>query len=75
MTHKTLRNFFVAAPMIYAAVGYWCIGLGIGLSLAFAFGFAGLGIWIGLLSGLAATSVMLVGRWMRRDRLLRGLPA
>ncbi|MCX5479308.1 MATE family efflux transporter [Kaistia geumhonensis] len=62
-------------PMIYAAVGYWCIGLGIGLSLAFGFGFAGLGIWIGLLSGLAATSVMLVGRWMRRDRLLRGLPA
>lgn len=56
-------------PMIYAAIGYWGVGLGVGLSLAFWAGFGGLGIWIGLASGLAATSFMLVVRWIRRERL------
>ncbi len=58
-----------SVPMIYAAIGYWGIGLGVGLTLGFVLGFGGIGIWIGLLCGLAATSTMLVVRWMRRGRL------
>jgi MATE family multidrug resistance protein len=56
-------------PMIYAAIGYWGIGLPLGALLAFRFGFAGTGIWIGLASGLAAVAVLLLARWLRRDRL------
>ncbi|KRA00044.1 MATE family efflux transporter [Mesorhizobium sp. Root157] len=56
-------------PMIYAALGYWGIGLPLGALLAFRFGFAGVGIWMGLSSGLAAVAVLLLARWLRRDRL------
>ncbi|HEV2079052.1 MAG TPA: MATE family efflux transporter [Allosphingosinicella sp.] len=56
-------------PMIYAAVGYWVIGIGVGTGLAFGLGWRGIGIWIGLASGLAVVSVLMIGRWMRRERL------
>ncbi|PSJ62254.1 MATE family efflux transporter [Pseudaminobacter soli (ex Li et al. 2025)] len=56
-------------PMIYAAVGYWGIGLPLGLLLAFPFGMNGVGIWIGLSTGLAVVAVLLLSRWLRRDRL------
>ncbi len=56
-------------PMIYAAIGYWGIGLTLGVLLAFRFGFGGVGIWLGLCAGLASVAVLLIYRWMRRDRL------
>lgn len=56
-------------PMIYAAIGYWGIGLPLGALLAFRFGFAGAGIWIGLSVGLAVVAALLLARWLRRDRL------
>jgi MATE family multidrug resistance protein len=56
-------------PMIYAACGYWIIGLAVGLALAFPFGWAGLGIWTGLATGLAVVAVLMITRWMRRERL------
>jgi len=56
-------------PMIYAAVGYWGIGMTLSLLLAFKFGFDGVGIWIGLAVGLAVVACAMIGRWMRRARL------
>ena len=56
-------------PMIYAAIGYWVIGIGVGTLLAFPLEMRGLGIWIGLAVGLAVVAVLLVTRWMRRERL------
>jgi len=56
-------------PMIYAAIGYWVIGIGVGTGLAFPLGFRGVGIWLGLASGLAAVAVLLVVRWARRNAL------
>lgn len=56
-------------PMIYAAIGYWGIGLPLGVLLAFRFGFHGVGIWIGLSSGLAVVAALLLCRWLRRDRI------
>lgn len=56
-------------PMIYAALGYWGVGLPLGVLLAFPFGLHGVGIWMGLSAGLAAVSVLLLSRWLRRDRL------
>jgi MATE family multidrug resistance protein len=56
-------------PMIYAAIGYWGIGLPLGAVLGFRTSLAGEGIWIGLAAGLAAVSTMLTVRWIRRERL------
>lgn len=63
-------------PMIYAALGYWGIGLPLGITLAFHFGLDGVGVWIGLCAGLAAVAVLLLARWLRRDRLpaFRAMP-
>ncbi len=54
-------------PMLYAALGYWGVGLPVGAILAFWFEMGGLGIWIGLFLGLAVVAVLLVHRWTRRD--------
>ncbi|MEG3171144.1 MATE family efflux transporter [Sphingomonas sp. ZB1N12] len=56
-------------PMIFAAVGYWGIGIGVGAWLAFARGWGGVGIWTGLATGLAVVSVLMMARWHARERL------
>ena len=56
-------------PLIYALFGYWVVGLGVGLLLAFPFGLKGLGIWMGLASGLATVAVLVSIRWLRREKL------
>ncbi len=56
-------------PMVYAAIGYWGIGLPLSIGLGFWTGLAGEGIWIGLATGLAIVSTLLTLRWIRRDRL------
>jgi MATE family multidrug resistance protein len=56
-------------PLIFALVGYWVVGLGIGAWLAFAADWQGVGIWVGLAAGLAAVAVLMLARWVMRDRL------
>ncbi len=56
-------------PLMFALVGYWGVGLGIGAWLAFAQDWKGVGIWVGLASGLAAVAVLMLARWAMRDRL------
>jgi multidrug resistance protein, MATE family len=56
-------------PLIFALVGYWVVGLGIGAWLAFGRDWQGVGIWIGLASGLAAVALLMIGRWLLRERL------
>jgi MATE family multidrug resistance protein len=58
-----------AVPMVYAAVGYWVIGLGVGLGLAFGLGWEGAGLWVGLAAGLAMVSMLMLARWIRRASL------
>jgi multidrug resistance protein, MATE family len=69
-------------PMVYAAFGYWAIGLPLGATLAFGTSLRGIGIWGGLASGLAVVALLILWRWMRRERLglvlaggLESLPA
>lgn len=57
-------------PMIYAAIGYWAIGMSLGVALAFPLGFDGVGIWIGLSVGPAVVAVLFITRWMGRERFL-----
>jgi MATE family multidrug resistance protein len=56
-------------PLIFAAVGYWVVGLGVGAWLAFAADWQGVGIWVGLASGLAVVAALMLARWLMRGRL------
>ena len=56
-------------PLLFALVGYWLVGLGIGVWLAFGRDWQGVGIWVGLASGLAAVAVLMLARWVMRGRL------
>jgi MATE family multidrug resistance protein len=56
-------------PLIFALVGYWVVGLGIGAWLAFGRDWKGVGIWVGLASGLAAVAVLMLARWILRERI------
>lgn len=56
-------------PMLFAATGYWVIGIGIGAFLAFRTDLAGVGLWLGLAAGLAFVAVATVVRWALRGRL------
>ncbi|MBK8083141.1 MAG: MATE family efflux transporter [Devosia sp.] len=62
-------------PMWLAFIGYWAVGLPTAYLLGFAFEWRGVGIWIGLATGLAFVAVLLVTRFAIRDRLglLKGL--
>jgi len=56
-------------PMVFALIGYWVVGIGVGTLLAFPFKMQGLGIWLGLASGLGSVAILLVVRWSLRERL------
>jgi MATE family multidrug resistance protein len=55
-------------PMIYAAIGYWGVGMPLGIVLAFHTPLAGRGIWLGLCGGLAVVALLLLARWIRLSR-------
>ncbi|QCI67129.1 MATE family efflux transporter [Phreatobacter stygius] len=54
-----------SVPMLLTAIGYWGIGMPLGATLAFVWGFGGVGIWLGLASGLSAVAVLTTWRWAR----------
>jgi multidrug resistance protein, MATE family len=56
-------------PMLFAMIGYWAIGLPLGASLAFFAGLNGVGIWIGLATGLATVAGLMIFRWHYREGL------
>src|SRR4051794_2360530 len=56
-------------PLLFALVGYWVVGLGIGSWLAFGADWKGVGIWIGLASGLASVALLMLARWLMRASL------
>ena len=50
-------------PMILAGGAYWLVGTPTALLLAFPFHLAGLGVWIGLATGLAAAALLMCARF------------
>ena len=56
-------------PLLLAAVSYWVIGIPASWVLAFPMGYGGVGLWSGLVIGLAVAAVLLMLRfWMRAGR-------
>lgn len=51
------------APMIIAAISYWIIGVPCGYVLGFSLGWGGVGVWLGLVVGLTAASILLMWRF------------
>lgn len=63
-------------PMYLALFGYWGVGLPLGALLAFRGGFGGIGVWIGLASGLAIVAVLMTQRWRKHiARIFAAHPA
>ena len=58
------------APMIIGFFSYWVIGLTSALVLSFEAKLGAVGLWWGLVLGLAAASVLLSGRFNRKTRRL-----
>lgn len=56
-------------PMIFALMGYWFIGIGVGAGLAFWQGWEGIGVWVGLASGLGIVAILMLARWTMRERI------
>jgi MATE family multidrug resistance protein len=56
-------------PMVFAAVGYWGIGLPLAALLGLATRLAGIGVLIGIAAGLASVAVLMTVRWTMRERL------
>ncbi|UOF93896.1 MAG: MATE family efflux transporter [Bordetella sp.] len=56
-------------PMLYAAFGYWVIGLPTSAILALYTNFRGTGIWIGLVIGVNIVSILMIRRWILRESL------
>ncbi|WP_239520576.1 MATE family efflux transporter [Pseudooceanicola aestuarii] len=52
-------------PMIYAAVSYWVVGCPVAYVLGFVLDWGGVGIWLGLATGLACAGVLMMGRFWR----------
>ena len=56
------------APMIIAAVGYWVVGVPVSAYLGLRAGMGAVGLWWGLVVGLAVVSLVLLGRVAIRVR-------
>ena len=50
-------------PMIYAAVSYWGVGIPCSYLFGFVWGMDGIGVWLGLVVGLAVAAVTLSARF------------
>ena len=57
-------------PMLFAALGYWGIGLPAGLALAQFGGLGPQGVWMGLGIGLAVVAGLMLLRWRRLSAVL-----
>ena len=63
-------------PMWAAAFSYWGIGIPCSYVLAFKLGMGGVGLWLGLVVGLAVASATLMWRfWHRAPQMPAAMPA
>ena len=58
-------------PMVVAALSYWMIGMPASYILGFPLGLGALGIWLGLVIGLAFAAVLLLWRFWGRSNWVK----
>jgi multidrug resistance protein, MATE family len=59
-----------AVPMVHAAVSYWVVGMPVSYVLGFTLGLGAVGVWLGLVVGLASAAILLMWRfWSRSVRI------
>ncbi|MBM7066868.1 MATE family efflux transporter [Actibacterium sp. 188UL27-1] len=63
------------APMIMAGVSYWGCGMPASYYLGFTLGWGGVGVWLGLVIGLALAAALLMWRFWMRPSWSRVAPA
>jgi MATE family multidrug resistance protein len=56
-------------PMWIAIFSYWVPGFGLAVAMGFFAGLEGVGVWIGLATGLACAAFLLTWRWLLRERI------
>ncbi|MCR9127455.1 MAG: MATE family efflux transporter [Rhodobacteraceae bacterium] len=56
-------------PMVIAALSYWAVGIPCSYYLGFVAGLDGVGVWLGLVVGLACAAVLLVRRFWRMTQV------
>ncbi len=56
-------------PMWIAIFSYWVPGMGVAVLLGFYTPLEGLGVWLGLATGLVCAAALLTWRWYRREAL------
>ncbi len=73
----SLRGAGNTSASLYANfAGHWLIGLPLGLTLCFVLHWNAVGMWIGLITGLATVALSLLVAWKRKTReLLQQVPA
>ncbi len=59
----------VKVPLIITLLSYWIIGIPVGAFLGFYFGMGAVGIWIGLLIGLALLGITMLYRFHHKTKL------
>jgi len=62
-------------PMVYAIVSYWLLGIPASYALGILGPFGPDGVWMGLVVGLAAATLALLGRFLRLIRARDGTAA
>jgi len=56
-------------PMFMALFGYWVVGMGTAYVFGFMLEWRGIGVWMGLASGLAFVAIVLTIRFAMREKL------
>jgi len=66
-----LRGLYdVKIPTVFVSIAYWIIGLPLGYYLAFHRGWDVQGIWIGLVTGLTVSAILMTSRFFIISRVI-----
>jgi MATE family multidrug resistance protein len=59
----------VKIPTVFVAVAYWLIGIPVGYFLSFKLQMGASGIWLGFVTGLSASSILLNSRFLKKSKV------
>lgn len=60
----------VKLPTAFVAIAYWLIGIPVGYFLSFKLNMGASGIWLGFVTGLTASSILLNTRFLKKSKVV-----